>query len=173
MAGKWFEKCPEDVVKVMEDLISKYYGDLAEVKLKVDLLFVHAPSPKDGEEKAPALKHHGYQAAAIVKINSLEQRVKGAGDVTIIIDGDEWPHWSERRQQAVLHHEINHVVIKRDADGNVLSDDIGRPRVKLKLHDWELGGFACIAEKYGDDAPEKEAMNHVANEYRQLLFPWG
>ena len=173
MAGKWFKKCDDDVKKIAAGLMFAKYPELVEVDLRIDLIFAHAPPPKEGAQKQPALKHHGYPAAGICKINSLEQRVRGLGDVTILLDGDEWPHWSEKRQKAVIQHELEHVVIQRDKEGQVKADDIGRPKIKLKNHDWECGGFANIAKEYGDDAFEKEAMVLVADKYGQLLFPWG
>lgn len=34
------------------------------------------------------------------------------------------------------------------------TDDVGRPKLKMRLHDWQMGGFREIAQRYGSDALE-------------------
>lgn len=40
-------------------------------------------------------KHHGVKAAGLCRIVNLKDRVKGLGDVEILIDGDWWELASE------------------------------------------------------------------------------
>ena len=50
------------------------------------------------------------------------------------------------------------------------TDDAGRPRLKIRLHDWQLGGFAAVAERHGEHAPEVVEARKLAERFGQLLF---
>src|SRR5262245_4301901 len=159
----------EEVGPLVMKLVERNYPDLGDVTY--NLLFAHGPRDENGQIKAPALKLHGYPCCAIIKINSLEQRVAGLADVTIKIDGDEWPDWDDRRRAAILDHELYHLVpfIKGKA---IQTDDAGRPKLKLRNHDWQLGGFAEIVRRHGDHAVEAVAFRATADRHGQLLMPW-
>lgn len=172
--GKWYEKANATISKQVASLIEKYHPELVEAKVRVDVLLVHAPASDDEDKpKPPALMHHGYPAAAVVRKTSLKERTKGHGDAEIVLDGDKWPDYSTEEQDAILDHELEHLVVKRDDEGAIKADDRGRPMLKLKPHNWELGGFEVIIKRHGDAALEKQGCKLMADQYGQLLFPWG
>lgn len=107
-----------------------------------------------GEGDEAPVKLHGYPCAAAISVIAYKQRVDKRADAEIIIDAAWWDNATEPQQRALLDHEITHLEIERDKDGCLKTDDAGRPKLKLKLHDWQLGGFRSIAARYGDDAPE-------------------
>jgi hypothetical protein len=108
----------------------------------------------DANSDEPSLKLHGYPAAAIVKVIPYDQRVDKRADAEIKIDQSQWDSFTENQQRALLDHEITHLEIQKDKDGFVKTDDAGRPKLGVRLHDWQLGGFRSIAERYGTDAIE-------------------
>ena len=146
---------------ILSKLIKKHHYELDEAGVTVESLWAV------GE-----LKHHGYPAAAVIKIMSQEQRAAGSSDCRLKVSLEVWDEATDMQREALLMHELEHLVLLREENGAVKTDDCHRPRLKCKLHDWELGGFASIAERYGDDAMEVRAARQVVGEFGQILFPW-
>ncbi len=159
-----YAEAGDAAVFLVAAVLKKHHPELHKAKLTVCTLFAHAArDEKTGQPKGPALKHHGYQAAAIIAVVPLDKRVGGMADVLLKIDGDRWPEWSEAQREALIDHELEHVG----------TDDAGRPKVKLRLHDWNVQGFKSIAVRHKDAAFEVQEAQAFHKEYAQLLFPWG
>ena len=167
-----YRKADADVTSRIKALITANHPELEEAGVKVGARFAFAPTDEEtGEPKTCALKHHGYPAAAIVRIVSQKDRSLGFPDAIVDIDGEAWlKEWSEERKSSVLDHELLHLEVKRDEDGAVQLDDCNRPKLKMRLHDFEIGGFEVIAKRYGSDAIEVAAAQKIADEYGNLLF---
>lgn len=170
--GTTYEKCPKEVHEFVGGILHDYYPELAEVGAKVSCVFSFAPRDKNGNPTGPGVKLHGYPCAAVIRKTTLKQRVMGAADAEITIDGDEWPNWSEKRRQALIDHELYHLELAIGEDGRPTFDDIQRPKFKVKLHDWQLGGFAAIVQRHGDFAFEQTAAQDLIDKHGQHLFPW-
>src|SRR5690606_5222802 len=116
---------------------------------------------------------NGYPAAAMVKINSYRDRVEGKADATIFIDADEWEGLDDPRREALIDHELQHLEVKRDPDtGAPLSDDAGRPKLKIRKHDHQYGWFDVIAERHGDASYEVRQAKAFADRHGQTYFGW-
>lgn len=135
------------------------------VRLCIMFAFTTDDSPE------PPVKCHGYPAAAVVSVIPYKQRVDKRADAEIILDQKVWlDRLTELQQRALLDHEITHLEIQVDDHGLVKTDDTGRPKLKLKLHDYELGGFRSIAKRYGEDALEvMEAQRFVKDQGDVML----
>lgn len=123
----------------------------------------------------PALKLHGWPCAAMIKVVSGEERARGGPDAVILIDATRWQDMNVRRREAVVAHELYHIEVKPEAGndpGKVQVDEYGRPKIKLRAHDWELGGFREIVEWYGDDAVEKRIINTITEDLAQMTLPF-
>lgn len=150
---------------LLASIIRDHHPDLAEAGLSIGLIFVASTGT------APALRHHGWPAQAIVRNESAENRAKGAADATITIDKANWDDLTADQRRALLDHEVTHIELRRDRkSGAVKRDDKDRPLVKLLPHDYECAGFRAVAERYGDDSPEVRAMDHLRTTYGQLLL---
>lgn len=169
-----YRKADADVTSRIKALITANHPELEEAGIKVGARFAFAPTDEEtGEPKTAALKHHGYPAAAIVRIVSQKDRSLGFPDAIVDIDGEAWlKEWNEERKSAVLDHEITHLEVKRDEDGAISLDDCNRPKLKMRMHDFEIGGFVEIAKRYKEEAIEVENIRDIAGKYGQLLFPW-
>lgn len=169
-----FRQADADCTAMIQELIQKYHTDLLEAGVRVGARFAYAAiNEKTGEPRGPALKFHGYAAAAIVRIISQKDRVSGMPDAMIDVDGRAWTdEWADERKQATIDHELLHLLVVKDDEGNVTLDDCHRPKLKMRLHDWELGGFADIAKRYKEQAIEVESARAMADKFGQLLFPW-
>lgn len=113
-------------------------------------------------------------ALATVKINPLKARVLGSGDALVMIDGDRWMDFEEPEQRAILDHELTHLELVYDDDGElpeaaieaaeanptkerprpIRLDDEGRPRLRIRLHDHQFGWFDDVVARHGRQAVE-------------------
>lgn len=163
-----FRRADAEADALIAAVMAEQYPELTEAGVTVSSLFAHAPRNANGEPDGPALKHHGWPAMAVVKINSQRDRADGLADARISIDGDEWPNWGDDVRRAVIDHELCHLELRLDAEnedehGNrpVKLDDCNRPMLKLREHDFEIGGFANIVARHGGIAPEMKAMREA------------
>jgi hypothetical protein len=176
---------PSEILAMTTDLVAANHPRLLEAGVTV-LIQMH-------ESKA-GLKLHGYPCIAVAKIIPEKDRVgsmvPGLPDARITIDSVEWTYLSEAGRLAVLDHELTHFEVvgkvesieepdpdKPDAFKKVLRfvaklDNAGRPKLKMRLHSWNLGGFKEIVERHGDAAVEKRAFRETAERYGQLLMAW-
>ena len=168
-----YEKCPPEVREMLGELVDSHFEEIAEAELTIDLLFAHAEKDRFDQPKGPALNKNGYAAAALVSITSVKNRVRGLRDVLILIDGDNWPDWTHAQRQALLHHELTHLQLEV-VGGDVKRDSAGRPKVSMRLHDFELGGFREVIDIYGIAAMEARMLIAAAEPYtEQMEFNFG
>jgi hypothetical protein len=143
--GKVFTPCANEdqtVLDMADQIIRRYYPEFIDAGLTIFYVFVET----DGI--GAALSHGGYPAAGACKINSLKDRVEGKADCTITIDKAWWAGHDTRQNLAMLDHELHHILIAKDDDNKFILDDCGRPKVKLRKHDWQHGGFLEIAKRH-------------------------
>ena len=161
-------KPDHDVHGVLAEARRRWHADLDRYEVTVDVLFAWA-----GKNGGAALKLHGWPCEATIKPTAYRDRVRGAGDVLLTLDAAVWEAKTPDERLALIDHELEHLVIQRDKDEAVKSDDHGRPKIKTRPHDYELGGFASVARRHGHHAPEVQSFRAVYDEHRQLLLPWG
>jgi len=166
-------QAPDDVLELLRQTVELYRNELLEAGVTWNVVMVHAATDQNGEPRGPALKHHGHDALAVVKINSLEDRVKGLADVTLRLDGDRWPEHSRETQVAILHHEAEHLILVRGDDGAVRTDDANRPKLRIRQHDLEIGGFECVVECHKMAAIEAQQYRDLNRRLSQKTLPWG
>ncbi len=170
-----YEKIAPGGHKIYDRMLAirdRYHGALTETGVVIDLLLAHAARDKNDDPTGAAVKHGGYPAAATIRIVNLKDRVAGLGDVQLIVDGDKWDEWTDAELDALLDHELTHIEIVIDKDGAVVRDDAGRPKLKLRLHDFQIGGFNSIAKKHKEDAFEVQSVAAVGKEFvAQAVFP--
>lgn len=149
-----FQQCDEEVSKIVEKVMRDYHGDLVSAGVTVEALFAFSDSD------AP-LKRAGVPAIALIKVTSLEWRTQGHADCRIKIDGAKWQEMSGPERTALIDHELEHMELcwKETSQGRKLKrDDLGRPKLRARVHDWELAGFNSILERHGMNAPEVSQM---------------
>lgn len=161
--SKTYDKCGPEVTSLLTEIIATHHATILAAGVTFNCLFV---SDEKNDEPVPALKRHGVPCAAETSLTSLADRIRGIPDVKILIDRDTWKHLSQKGRKALLDHEVTHVEMKGEGE----PDDAGRPKLKLRMHDWEVWGFAEIASRYGKAALEVQAIHHVRQEWGQLLL---
>lgn len=157
----------------VDDLVTRYHQDLAEHAVTIGCLFAMSPRDEEGHPTGPALKHGGYPALGLMRIVSQRDRVAGLPDAQLIIDGERWPELAEPEREALVDHELYHLIVRTEGGirgGVVKTDDCGRPKLKMRLHDVQLGGFTAIIERHKEHATEAKVFEVASREWRQLLL---
>lgn len=145
---------------------------LVEARVRVDLVFAYADRDDEtGEKLNNALTKNGIKCLGLTRALPLKDRVMGRGDAEICLDGDWWSEEAtDAQQQALLDHELHHVALKMKK--LVLQcDDLGRPLIKLRKHDVEVGWFACIADRHGAHSQEQIQAKAIMEAAGQYFWP--
>lgn len=128
----------------------------------------------DLDSTKAVLKHQGYAAAAVVRIVPVKDRSLGMPDATITVDRTTWLTMSPRQRDALIDHELTHLVrvMEVDDEGNETDtpkcDVLGRPKLRMRLHDHQYGWFDEIAERHGDASIEVKQVRRILD--HQLYF---
>jgi hypothetical protein len=165
-----YVKCPEQVTTLAQGLIEKYHHALLKYGVTIDFLFAHAKTDDDGQPLGPALKLHGYAAGGIARIIGLKDRVAGRADAEILLDGDKWELLPEEEQLALVDHELNHFQVQINSKGTAQTDDYDRPKLKMRLHDVQVGWFSVIAQRHSLASGEVQQAMDIVRDYRQSVF---
>lgn len=177
---------PPEIPAMLADLVAANHPTLASAAVT---FLVQMHESKNG------LHLRGWPAAAVAKIVPEKDRTgattPGLPDCRITIDAKTWTYLSGEKRLALLDHELQHFEAvgemvsfdepdpdKPDAFRKVLRfvakiDDAGRPKIRMRPHDWECHGFRAILERHGDAALEKIEFLETADRYGQLLMEWG
>lgn len=171
--GVTYRKADAGVMELVAAVIDQTFPHLKELGVAVDVLVAHAARDKEGRPKGPAVKLHGVACLATIQVTSLKDRVAGLGDCRIVLDADRWDDLDDARRRALIDHELTHLVPQLDAEGGPKTDDAFRPCLKLRTHDFDLGGFWSVVERHKAAAPEGAAYAELHRGMTQRVFPWG
>jgi Putative phage metallopeptidase len=168
-----FERCDKSVETLAKDLLGKFdtHKPVLALDVKIDFVFAYADVTDQGKILNDALTKGGIKALGITRAIGLKDRALGRGDAEIAIDGDWWKLATEDQQAALLDHELHHLAVKSDRAGNAQYDDLGRPQIKLRKHDIEVGWFRCIAERHGAASQERIQARQIMDRAGQYFWP--
>lgn len=165
------DKAPDGAINMVTAMMFEHHKDLHNAGVTVEVLF--ASKLNKDEEPEPPMMVRGHQALAKISITSDDDRLLGIADAKLVIDAVYgWDRQTEARRQAIIDHELTHLELVRDKDDQIKVDDHGRPKLKIRHHDWELTGFAEVCERHGEAAIEAREMTRWAEQWGQFaLFP--
>lgn len=149
---------------VAERIASGHYPDLVESEATVSAWFAYAKADE------PAVKVNGQPSGATIKPNSAKDRLEGKADASLTIDGEAWKTWDDGRRAAEIDHQLERLAVSRSKVSKsspvayILTDDAGRPKLKLRKHDYQIGYFVAIADRHGAAAPEVRAVREFLAE---------
>ena len=172
-----YEQAPQSVLDDIAAVIEQHHPHLHEVTFAV----LMASNDKEGEL---ALKVRGHRALATIKITSLDQRAAGMQDALLKIDKEHWTDAPKERQMSLLDHELTHLELvdyKVDEDSGQVTwktDDIGRPKLRMRNHDFECGVFVSVMQRHGTAAVDYQVIEKMTSSIErqangQLKFNWG
>lgn len=161
-----YERAPENVHEIIAALIEEHYPTTKEAGVTFDILFATSDS-------GPAVKLNGWPCNATVKIVGAVERMKGAADIEIKIDAEKYEELEEDERRALLDHELYHVLpIPDDKLGGYKRDAYGRPRIKMRPHDVQIGWFEEIAKRHGAASMERKQARQMFDAHGQAFWPF-
>jgi hypothetical protein len=162
----WYSIANEEVNLTIQKVMKENHGDLHAAGVTITALIARS-------EEGPAIKVRGSEAAGCIRITKLAERTLGLGDALMTLDGERMDAWTSKRLQAVIDHELRHLMIaKNKKTGQIQLDDEGRPKLRIRPHDFEFGWFARTAELYGEESYEvSQAREIVAAQFVQNFLP--
>lgn len=172
--GTTYERANKAIEAMVQHALEKYHHDLHKEGVTVDCTIVRKVAD---EMDVHAMKRSGYPIDAKVGVTSLQDRARGIADAKLMVDGYEWNKATDRQRLALIDHELEHLDLapvkptKKEPNltGNK-RDDLGRPVLKVRPHDWQLAGFKTVAERHGEHSHEAMQFRAFRTEYAQLNF---
>jgi hypothetical protein len=166
MGMSWYSIANEEVNLTIQKVMKENHGDLHAAGVTITALIARS-------EEGPAIKVRGSEAAGSIRITKLAERTLGLGDALMTLDGERMDAWTSKRLQAVIDHELRHLMLaKNKKTGQIQLDDEGRPKLRIRPHDFEFGWFARTAELYGEESYEvSQAREIVAAQFVQNFLP--
>jgi hypothetical protein len=121
--------------RIMEGVIATERKDLVHLKIGIAWHVGWRPD-------ADGVRTHGKCA----KRSELDRSLDGY-DAIIILNEKSWLAFGESDKLRLITHELEHIQIAADKNGEPLIDDKGRQVIRMKRHD--VGDFASIIQKFG------------------------
>jgi hypothetical protein len=147
-----YQKAPNAIHAMVEKAMEQYHPELVAAHVTIDTVIVDR-FDKD-EQSIRALKRSGYPIDAKIGVTSLQDRARGIADAKLMIDGLEWNKATDRQRVALIDHELEHLDLiplkptkKEPNRSGPKYDDLGRPCLRIRPHDWQLAGFKDVAER--------------------------
>jgi hypothetical protein len=163
-----YEQCGDDVKAMVAQVMADYHPELSAAGVSVGLLMASAHDKDD--ELIPAVKLHGYQCAATIKRISLKDRAAGKCDAEMTICAATWKDLADAKKIALIDHELEHLEVKLTKENTVDRDDLGRPKLLMKLHDHQLGIFKGVIERHAKNALDYHIAKDFTSDMGQLLL---
>lgn len=168
-----YERATDEVIDMAAAVLAKYenHKPILDAKVKVDYVFAVPGKDAEGNFVGNAITHHGCKAIGLTSKIGLKQRTKGLGDVEVLIDREWWNDASESSKRALLDHELTHIQPLTDEKNNFLRDDLGRPKIKIRAHDYEFGWFNVVAGRHGKHSLERKLAATMMETSGQIYWP--
>lgn len=163
-----YEPATEEMKQVVADVMTRFHGRLEACGVKISTLVANPREDQNGDPTGEAIKVGGYPALAKIRITSLKDRVHGLGDAELIIDGFHWQTMGDDEKAALIDHELTHLDVtyvedKKSKAMVVKRDDIDRPKLRMRLHDFQVGWFHEVVRRHGKASQEWQQYDSFAD----------
>ncbi len=169
MAGVTYEKADEKVIEMINRVADMYHQNLKGNEVKFLAIMAYAPLDEEGNRKRPAITKSGNACSAFIRVLPLKERLVKEADAEITIDGDVWEEYPEATRIAVIDHELSHLNVKLDKNGDLKRDALRRPMLKTIRDDIVYWGNSKIAERHGANSIEVLAAKQLKDRYGDVL----
>lgn len=168
-----FQRCPQTVNDMANEILCEFETHKPLLDARVTIDFVFAFADIDEQTNQPignALSKNGVKAIGLCRKIALKDRAMGRADAEISLDGQWWEQASDAERRALLDHELHHIATKTDKRG-LVKDDLGRPVLQLRKHDYEFGWFKAIAARHGRASIERQQAAEMMCDAGQYFWP--
>jgi len=168
-----YQRAPQNVEDLALAILEEFedHAPILKAGVKVDFIFAFADlDEKTGEPINNAITARGFRALGQCRKISLKDRSVGRGDAEIVLDADHWKESGDAERKALLDHELTHIEVKEDERGHLV-DDLGRPVLKMRKHDLEVGWFHNVAQRHGLHSCERIQAKQIMDAFGQYYFP--
>lgn len=153
-----------DVDTCIGKMRAQYHDDLTGVTVAALFIF-------NSEATEAVLKHQGYPAAAVCRITPIRERALGMADASIVVDRSSWLALSQRQRDALIDHELTHLMRSLNDDTGAFEfDSLDRPKLNMRRHDRQFGWFDQIAQRHGQASYEVKQARMLMEQSGQLYF---
>lgn len=167
-----YERASKEISKAVGSVMKRFHGAMADAGVTIDVLTAYAKKDKNGDPTGPAVSLAGYPCIAKIKVISTKDRAAGRADAELLLDGDRWPELADEEQTAVIDHELTHLELSIGENG-LRTDDLDRPKLRLRKHDHQFGWFDEVVRRHGRDSIEWQQYEHFTEVgYQQLWLPF-
>ena len=168
-----FERANKAIEAMVQHALEQYHPELHKMGVTIDVMVAHQQD-KD-EMDCHALKRSGYPIDAKIQVTSLVDRARGIADAKLTIDAFEWNRMSDKSKAALIDHELTHLLLveikptkKNGFETGWKRDDLTRPKLRNRPHDYELAGYREVIERHGQHSHEAQQFAAFRDEYGQL-----
>lgn len=168
-----FQRAEPALVELANSILCEHasHKPLLDAKARIEYVMAYADLNEDGEQTGHALVARGCRLLGYARKMPLKDRAMGRADAEVTLDGDWWKDASEPERKALLDHELHHLTPKLDKDGALILDDLNRPKIALRKHDFEFGWFTAVAERNGAASLERRQAKQILDSAGQYYFP--
>lgn len=176
-----YELADKSIANGLAEARKRWHPVLEKCGVTVAILAIADVDEETGEVR-PTLKKQGYPCAAVIAIASLKHRVLGVADAILTLDAATWSDLDDAARLALLDHELCHLRVRGAERGFVelgedgrpdrppRTDDHGRPVLKMRQHDWQLGGFREIAKRHASQSLDVQQVRACRDESGQYFW---
>jgi hypothetical protein len=168
-----FQKCPNEVRELANEILCEFetHKPLLDAKVSFDFVFAFAEIDEQTQELVGnALTKNGVKALGIARKISLKDRALGRADAEVALDGNWWKDATVEERRGLLDHELHHFAVRVDKRG-LVRDDLGRPVLKMRKHDYEFGWFKSVAARHGPHSQERLQAAEIMCDSGQYFWP--
>lgn len=114
--------------------------------------------------------------AGAARIVGGRDRAAGMPDAQLVFCRERWEELDDEQRRGLVDHQLAFLLVMTERDENgkeaAKEDEYGRPKLRLRKHDAEIGIFYDVVERRGEHAPESMSFEEAYARMTQLSFPW-
>jgi len=167
-----FERAETAIQLQAHDLLMEHHPDLHAAGVTVEVIFGYASRNADDEQVGHAYKVRQRPVSSTSSKTKLIDRVLGAGDIRIELDGDQWNSLHVDQQTAIIDRELQSFAVAKDSEDGIILDSHGRPKLKRRLPDFEVSIYTEIAKRHREASVEVISMAQIYSQAGQVVFPF-
>jgi hypothetical protein len=140
---------------ILDRLVGACRDDLA--ALRIALAYKHGWTVnRDGQ----------LQAGKCYKPNEISRSLIDY-DVVILLNYELWPLLDAQQKEELIFHELQHVAVEEDGNGDEKRDEKGRLVIRIRHHD--IDEFRAVRARYGEENLGSAAATILARAREPLL----